>query len=275
MSINNIQVSCTNDAYVGYLLPHIVKVLKVGGRNVETVLRERLQQDCPELLEHVDLEAFKRRYCYVKQANDAEAKKRPVIVNGKTYSLNSTVLTDPCEVLFHPEDFKQAGSSLVEQIQSAFNSMAAEDKELMKVTSTIVLSGGPTLHEGFVTRLEQELKEMLAQQEFKLIALRSRQVDAWVGGSILGSLSTFPSMWITRAEYDESGKYFKSVVFSTSFDTFDRSSNSSQKMLLIQSFALEINGDYILHHLQYIEFGKQLRLSAEALQRQLVFVVWC
>ena len=28
---------------------------------------------------------------------------------------------------------------------------------------------------------------------------------AWIGGSILSSLSTFQSMWISKAEYDESG----------------------------------------------------------------------
>ncbi len=32
-----------------------------------------------------------------------------------------------------------------------------------------------------------------------------RKYSVWIGGSILSSLSTFQSMWITKAEYDESG----------------------------------------------------------------------
>ena len=32
-----------------------------------------------------------------------------------------------------------------------------------------------------------------------------RARPGWIGGSILSSLSTFQSMWISKAEYDESG----------------------------------------------------------------------
>ena len=34
---------------------------------------------------------------------------------------------------------------------------------------------------------------------------RLRLVRAWIGGSILSSLSTFQQMWISKQEYDESG----------------------------------------------------------------------
>ncbi len=33
----------------------------------------------------------------------------------------------------------------------------------------------------------------------------NRRYFSWIGGSIITSLSTFEDMWITRAEYDESG----------------------------------------------------------------------
>ncbi|CAF3480989.1 unnamed protein product, partial [Rotaria sp. Silwood2] len=32
-----------------------------------------------------------------------------------------------------------------------------------------------------------------------------RKYSAWLGGSILASLSTFQSKWISKQEYDESG----------------------------------------------------------------------
>jgi len=32
-----------------------------------------------------------------------------------------------------------------------------------------------------------------------------RKYSVWLGGSILGALSTFQSMWITEAEYQEEG----------------------------------------------------------------------
>ena len=41
--------------------------------------------------------------------------------------------------------------------------------------------------------------------KIKVIAAPERNYFVWIGGSILSSLSTFQSMWISKAEYDESG----------------------------------------------------------------------
>ncbi len=39
----------------------------------------------------------------------------------------------------------------------------------------------------------------------KVVAPNERKYSVWIGGSILSSLATFQTMWITKAEYDESG----------------------------------------------------------------------
>ncbi|KAF6029176.1 hypothetical protein EB796_012522 [Bugula neritina] len=41
--------------------------------------------------------------------------------------------------------------------------------------------------------------------KIKIIAPPERKYSVWIGGSILASLSTFQQMWISKAEYDESG----------------------------------------------------------------------
>merc|ERR1711953_679115 len=41
--------------------------------------------------------------------------------------------------------------------------------------------------------------------KIKIIAPPEREHSAWIGGSILASLSTFQQMWISKQEYDESG----------------------------------------------------------------------
>ena len=43
------------------------------------------------------------------------------------------------------------------------------------------------------------------KEEVKVIATPERKFAAWIGGSILSSISTFDSMWITKNEYQESG----------------------------------------------------------------------
>ena len=74
--------------------------------------------------------------------------------------------------------------------------------------ANIVLSGGSTMFPGFADRLQKELTA-LAPNSMKIfiIATPERKHSAWIGGSILASLSTFKSMWISREEYDESGAY--------------------------------------------------------------------
>jgi actin-related protein len=39
----------------------------------------------------------------------------------------------------------------------------------------------------------------------KVVAPQERKFLVWIGGSILSSLSTFQTMWITKAEYQETG----------------------------------------------------------------------
>lgn len=39
----------------------------------------------------------------------------------------------------------------------------------------------------------------------KVIAPPERKYSVWIGGSILGSLSTFQQMWLSKEEYLEEG----------------------------------------------------------------------
>jgi actin len=70
----------------------------------------------------------------------------------------------------------------------------------------IVLAGGNSLYHGIEERLRWELVGRTPLGiPVKVDAPAERAVSALVGGSILTSLSTFSAMWITKAEYDESG----------------------------------------------------------------------
>jgi actin-related protein len=76
----------------------------------------------------------------------------------------------------------------------------------------IIVSGGGSLFNGFVERLNTELVETVPQQmkkEVKLIApamSAERKYSTFIGGSILGSLGTFQKMWMSKSEYAEHGK---------------------------------------------------------------------
>ncbi|KAK5644564.1 hypothetical protein RI129_005864 [Pyrocoelia pectoralis] len=76
--------------------------------------------------------------------------------------------------------------------------------------SSVVLTGGNSLVQGFSERLGKDLSSRTpGSMRLKMIAANGtveRRFGAWVGGSILASIGTFQQMWISMQEYQESGK---------------------------------------------------------------------
>lgn len=59
---------------------------------------------------------------------------------------------------------------------------------------------------GVAKRLEKELSALIPSAiQMKIIKPPDRKYSAWIGGSVLASLSTFRVMWITKNEYNEIG----------------------------------------------------------------------
>ena len=61
---------------------------------------------------------------------------------------------------------------------------------------------------GITDRMQKEITDLApSNMKVKVVTLTDdmKKYSAWIGGSILASLSTFQQMWITKEEYDESG----------------------------------------------------------------------
>eukprot|EP01090_Pellita_catalonica_P011909 TRINITY_DN2472_c0_g1_i3.p1 TRINITY_DN2472_c0_g1~~TRINITY_DN2472_c0_g1_i3.p1 ORF type:complete len:241 (-),score=22.81 TRINITY_DN2472_c0_g1_i3:63-785(-) len=73
--------------------------------------------------------------------------------------------------------------------------------------NNIVLSGGSTMFSGLADRLSKEMTAFANHLRVKVIASPERNVNNWIGGSILGSLSTFHSilLLLTAEKYHEEG----------------------------------------------------------------------
>ncbi len=91
--------------------------------------------------------------------------------------------------------------------ENIFNSIMKCDIDIRKdLYANNVLSGGTTMYPGIADRMQKEITALApSTMKIKIIAPPERKYSVWIGGSILASLSTFQSMWITKAEYDESG----------------------------------------------------------------------
>ena len=75
----------------------------------------------------------------------------------------------------------------------------------------ILLAGGNTLFPGFADRMQKELTALAPPNTSIKIINPGKRCSVWIGGSILGSLSRFEKMWVSKQEYYETGP---SVVHS-------------------------------------------------------------
>jgi actin-related protein len=82
----------------------------------------------------------------------------------------------------------------------------------------ILLTGGNTLHGNFKDRMINEMNQLTnninnlipriileSTHQYKFVDKSCEKYLTWKGGSILASLSSFQTKWITKKDYDEIG----------------------------------------------------------------------
>jgi actin len=93
--------------------------------------------------------------------------------------------------------------------EAIYGSIMKCDEDIRKeLFSNIVLAGGSTLFAGISERLTKELVSLVpssSSYKVKVIAPQDRRNSVWIGGSMVAALSTFKTMWVSKAEYDETG----------------------------------------------------------------------
>ncbi|XP_068247191.1 actin-like protein 6B isoform X2 [Palaemon carinicauda] len=115
------------------------------------------------------------------------------------------------ESLFDPSYIKGVGSTMLGMSHVVSTSIGLCDIDLRpSLYSGVIVTGGNSLLNGYVERLNRDLSSRTPpNMRFKLIAATGsteRRFGSWIGGSILASLGSFQQMWISKQEYDESGK---------------------------------------------------------------------
>ena len=155
----------------------------------------------------------KESFCYVATDYEAEMKKfktNPKIAE-KTYELpNGDTVKLGCEAFRCPEILFQpslVGKDYDSVHKSIHYSITECDPDLRRhLYDNIFLSGGSTLFPGIQGRLSKEMVALApSMMDVKVVAIPERKNAAWIGGSIVSSLASFQSLWITNAEFEEFG----------------------------------------------------------------------
>jgi actin-related protein len=85
--------------------------------------------------------------------------------------------------------------------------------------NNIVLAGGTTMMTGFTQRIANDLYNYF-DDDFvyhppNIVAENYRYNSTWIGASMLGSMSTFKNLFITKEEFNEIGEgrfqYFQKI----------------------------------------------------------------
>lgn len=235
-------VTHTVPVYGGFSINSAIQRIDVAGRSVTYDLQRQLRKSGIVLQSSAELELvrnIKEKLCYIASDAKKEEKKwlgfdyqrRLRHLTSSTVAQSSTAaplastssanalgtvfrLPDGKDIILGPELFRAPeilfspdliGSEANGVHQLLADSISRCDIDLRSALyESIVLSGGSTLTKRLGDRLLNELKTLVsANTKLKIFAPPERKYSTWVGGSILGGLSTFKKMWVSSDEWHE------------------------------------------------------------------------
>ena len=210
-------VSHTVPIFEGYTIPHAIMRMDLAGRDLTETMQTMLTERGLQLTSSSEKEIardIKEKLCYVAMDFDKEMKlaeessvveKSYEMPDGNIITISNERFRVP-EALFNPsmlgKELRHGGIH-----DATYTTIMKCDVDIRKeLYANVVLSGGTTFFDGMGERMQKELTALVPPSiKVRVIASPERKYMVWIGGALLTTLSSFQQMWVTKAEYEESG----------------------------------------------------------------------
>ncbi|XP_019637344.1 PREDICTED: actin-3-like [Branchiostoma belcheri] len=201
--------------YEGYALPLSWKRVSVAGTHLTDYLITLLEKKGHSFKSPVEREIagrIKEEMCYVAMDVQQEAEAAPtnwllpqkyVLPNGDTIKVDHERYQVP-EPLFHPPILDIMDEGLPEAVVTCAKRCDVDIRDTFY--KNVVLTGGGSQFPGMAARMQSELEAITpSNTKIRVLDPKYRGHAVWLGGSIMGSLSTFKSICVDRQQYKEYG----------------------------------------------------------------------
>ncbi|CAG9984209.1 unnamed protein product, partial [Clonostachys byssicola] len=202
--------------YEGFALQHAVSKLDIGGHDLTDFFNRLIGERGYAIstnAEIADGSKCKAEICYVVQDYDKELRRLSVpgisvetpfeLPDGKTVYVDNERFMVP-EALFNLSMVGLEAGGAQYALQRSISKCDTEIQHLLY--QNIVPAGGSTKYPGFAERLRSEMVSISpSSTSINVISSPDPLKSAWVGGSVVASLSTFKDMCISAQEYEETG----------------------------------------------------------------------
>lgn len=199
----------------GFAVPHAVSRVDLGGRDVTAQLLWNLRKSGHAFHTTAEAESIrlmKETHGYISTNPVADE----TAVRDGTHVSVEYMLPDGQKLSLGPERFRcgelifnprLVGLEHPGMHENVHASIMKTDLEMRsKLLGNMLLAGGTTAMKGFGERLLTEMRKLTPPgTKIKIFAPADRKIFPWVGGSILASLSTFRTLCVTSAQWEEEG----------------------------------------------------------------------
>ena len=185
----------------GYGVPVAWQTLNVGGRDLTDYVKRLLNHRYPSLSISQTIACdIKEKHCSMRPPTASATYKLP---DGNCITIDKE-RSQCSEILFNPALIGFSTPGIHHTCNQAISLCGNDIRE--ELYKNIVLAGGNSLFPGISEKLQEEVTYLApSTMNVKVIAPPDRKYSAWIGGSMLASMSSFQPMWVTKQEYDEHG----------------------------------------------------------------------